>query len=297
VTSDAVARLRAAGVTAGSEALERRWSALEAAVRAEHPSLALDAAAFAEHVASVLPVGSPERELATLDALAGPDLALAWGCLAGDRAALAVFEARFVPKLERALAGLRMPAADEQEVLADLRADLLVGERPRLAQYRGRGRLGAWLRVTATRAGLMKLRGARREQPDEELVARASAGDEPQLAHLKAVYREAFSDAFGAAVRALEAKDRNLLRFHYLDGLGTDEIGLIYGCHRTTVNRWLVATRKKLLVDTRKRLAGALGVGRGELDSIMRLIRSRFELDLSDLLRTREPVEDDRGGA
>ena len=81
-------------------------------------------------------------------------------------------------------------------------------ERPRGSpSIAGKGELRSWLRVTATREGLKRLRGRRPVDGDEVLVAR-STGDDPELSYMKEVYRAAFREAFAAAISALEPRER-----------------------------------------------------------------------------------------
>ena len=69
-----------------------------------------------------------------------------------------------------------------------------------------------------------------------------------------------------------------------IDKLSIDEIGAAHRTHRTTAARWLREIRAKLAARTRDLLAAALRLPDQELDSVMRLVRSRLELSVSRLL-------------
>ena len=69
------------------------------------------------------------------------DQYLACACADGDPAALAAFEAKILPGIAASLRRLALPADVAAEVHQRVRAHLLVGEPPRIAEYQGRGPL------------------------------------------------------------------------------------------------------------------------------------------------------------
>src|SRR5690606_22833013 len=135
---------------------------------------------------------------------------------------------------------------------------------PRIAGYRGKGRLTSWLRVAAIRIAL-DLQASRPSAPlaDDDLVER-----DPELDYLRERYRDAFREAFTAALDELEGRERTVLRMHLLDGLGIDRIGQLYEVHRATAARWLERARSELFEATRRRLRESLGVSASEFASI-----------------------------
>jgi RNA polymerase sigma-70 factor (ECF subfamily) len=155
-----------------------------------------------------------------------------------------------------------------------------------IASYSGRGELRAWFRITATREVLRLVKGARKDQPldDEALYDVFSPADSPELGHIKALYRAEFVAAFREAIASLTAKERTLLRQQALDGLSVDQLGTLYGVHRATVARWVAKARQKLLSRTRRSLMVKLKIGGADLDSILRLVRSRIDLSLDRFL-------------
>jgi RNA polymerase sigma-70 factor (ECF subfamily) len=102
---------------------------------------------------------------------------------------------------------------------------------------------------------------------------------------LKQRYRRELKAAFAAAFATLDARSRNVLRSHYLEGLNIDEIGVLNGVHRTTAARWRADARQSLLKATRRQLQESLGANVTEVDSILRMIRSQLDVSLSRLLR------------
>ena len=171
-----------------------------------------------------------------------------------------------------------------------LRVTLLTGDRaggPGIADYAGRGDLGAWLRSVTVRTALKSLRQARRDRPvDADLDALAAPGASPELALLRASCAADFRAALAEALAALSARDRTLLRQHFVDNLTIDELAPVYGVHRATAARWLARLRAEVLGQTRDALARRLGPAAPELTSVLRLIDSQLDLSLSRLLRT-----------
>jgi len=153
---------------------------------------------------------------------------------------------------------------------------------PILDRYTGRGRLGAWIRVVASRDALKALRGDGREVPiDAARLDRVGAPDaDLEMDYMKAVYRTAFADAFYAALDGLAPRDRLMLRYSVLDGLSIDRIAAAYGVHRATAARWVARARQQLVASTRARLIRAEGLTDSEFDSVTRLIRSQLDLSI-----------------
>ena len=212
-------------------------------------------------------------------------LYLACGCVHGDPAAVRAFDRRYMPDVEKAMARMRLPEADVADVAQSIRQQLLAGPSPRLAEYSGRGELGAWLRVTAVRAGLKRIRGRRPEvDADDALLAVRSVGDDPELGYMKELYRRAFRESFDAAIAQVDARDRVLLRQHFVDGLGVDELAPLYQVHRATAARWVQAARDRLLDETRRQFMQRARVGPRECESVLRLVRSRIDVTLGRLL-------------
>ncbi len=213
------------------------------------------------------------------------ELYLACACVAGDAAAIAAFEARYFPQVA---AAVRRFGSDTfvDDVRQELRQRLFFSAdgKPKLAEYSGRGDLMQWVRAVATRVAL-NLRAARKDDrftsigDDEGLVELALHGDDPELAHMKAKYREEFKQAFAEGVAELPEEQRTYLRLYYLDGLGVVQIAQLFGSSAPTVSRRLSAARAQVLEGTRRLLLSRLKVSDDELSSIMRLIESRLSVD------------------
>jgi RNA polymerase sigma-70 factor (ECF subfamily) len=227
---------------------------------------------------------APDRAQA-LEGVQAADVYLASACARGDARALRLLDAHFLSPIVRAVA--RAHRMDAAELESDVREQVLVRREerpPRIAAYAGRGSLRGWLQVAASRVALNKYRG-RQEVPVEQAVLEQmeEVGDDPALRQLKLRYRSEFATAFAEAFAALPARDRTLLRQHYIDALTGDEMAGLYRVHRATAVRWLAAARAALFAATRQQMAQRLSLSEGAFPSILKLIRSELRLSLGAL--------------
>jgi RNA polymerase sigma-70 factor (ECF subfamily) len=292
--------LRERFLAAVAEPERPRWSAvpglgaaLGAALRegrAAWPGVHLGGEVLVVHIAERLLPG----EAADLSALATTDLYLACACARGDARALSVFDRVFVPQLAQALARLRLSPTDADEVAQAVRERLLLADGPRpprIAQYTGQGELGAWIRVTAARVALDRLRLKRCEQPvgTPEALEPLLPEVDPDLGQLKETYRIEFRRAFAGAMGALDLRQRASLIYSLLDGLTLDKNGTLYGVHGATVSRWMASARATLLAETRRRLGEQLRIDPVEVDGVLHLLESQLDASISRLLRADRP--------
>ena len=111
---------------------------------------------------------------------------------------------------------------------------------------------------------------------------------------MKETYRREFNASLERALDSLTARQRNLLRQQYIDGLSIDELGRLYGVHRATAARWAQAARLALIDATRQILDERLALTDSEFRSLVRLVISQLELRLdSELDPTVDRVDGD----
>jgi RNA polymerase sigma-70 factor (ECF subfamily) len=269
------------------------WQAAFAQARAELPGVDLPWGRFADHVGSIAG-GEP------LPPTHATDIYLACACAAGDPTAIGILEHRYLALTRGSVARYHASPDFVDEVLQELRGKLLLPPSPRIARYGGRGPLGAWVRVAASRVAIDLLRTSEPAAPAEaqpEALADADLGPEVQI--LREVYREAFQESLKAALAALSPKDRNLLRRHLVEHMTLEEIAGPYGVHPATIARRLQAIRDEIAESVR----GALAArhleqgGRSTLDSLARAIRSEVYVSLSPLLASTIADKGEPGGS
>ena len=228
--------------------------------------------------------------LAGRDAAAGlhlGDLYLACGCLDGDAAALAAFDA-LLEEVARKLH--RLAANDDVLQEATQRARHVVIARvdrpPPLADYSGRGALGGWLRIVLARelAALARQGTAARVGRGDELDALAAADDDPEISYFKLHYREQFRQSFAVAAGRLDGAERRVLRYSVVERLGIDDIARLEGVHRATAARLVARARGRLVDETRRALRERLDVGPTEVQSILNLIEREVDVSVQRLL-------------
>lgn len=278
--------LAASGAPGPQAQLGEELLALILAARATYPEVRLDDAIFVRHLARHLPAGAALR--AWLGAIHAGDLYLACACAEGVPAAIEILDRRYRAEVGSFLHALR-PAPDFVEDVAQTVSERLLvgaeGSPPRIAEYSGRGALGGWLRVVTLRVAVTLQRKRR------EVVSSGGGGEQgaqvdaapadPEGELLKRRHAEAYNAAVLAAVGALTAEQRDLLRLHFVEGATFEQLVAKLGLSRATVARRIAAARQEVLARARRELGERLSLGPAEVESLMGLMRSRLDLSLS----------------
>lgn len=270
--------------------MEQEWARWLERAAARRPELATDPARVVALLATKLDGPLTAAALAQID---GGELWLAAGCAQGLAHATARFDADYLADLDRTLGHMKLDADRLAEVRQRVREKLLVPEDgvTKLEQYAGRGQLAMLVRVVAVRAALDRIRAAGRapDAPDDDDAAGALVDEQgsPELAAIKAQHADVFKGAFEAAVAALDADARGLLRLHVMDRLGIDAIASLHGVHRSTAARWLQEIRETLGKQIRRHLRDRLGRRVVDVESVIRAVDSQLDLSFSRLLAPR----------
>ena len=213
----------------------------------------------------------------------GADLFLAAACGAGQPVALKHFETAFLSKVPQYVARLHFDPHDQDELVQRLRLHLLVGPSPRIREYKGSGPLGAWVRVCAVRLGLRLKQvspgGAASDQGALETLV--TGGASPEETVVKAQHRDQFRAALDEAFLRLGAREKTLLRMHFVDGMNIEEMGAVFRVHRATVARWLVAVRRDILEHVKEHVTTTVRTRSSEFHSLVELVRSDMNISLS----------------
>lgn len=259
--------------------------------RASWPRVSLPADLFVRHLAQLLLNSSEGRERAPrIDQLALGDLYLACACVHDLPGSIERLESHYLAKLPTLLGGLRQPAMVLDDVCQSVRILLLVGTGeagPRLAEYTGRGALLSWIRVVAARMAL-KQGVSRRESSEENVLAALEAlpagGADVELELIKRRYRHEFRQAVRESFAALSSEQRHQLRLHFIEGVSTTAMSVLFSVNQSTISRWLKSARQAVFEDTKHRLRERLGLSSNEFTSLLTAIESQFDLSLSQVL-------------
>ena len=282
--ADTWVALRADEGGAAGEVAADAVSRAAAEARAKWPGVHVGDAEFLAWIAERCPDG--EDANAAIERMHTEDLYLACACARADPAAIAVFERDVLPAARPAVARIDPSAIDD--VLAEVRVRLLVdGESgtARIRSYIGRGPLTSFVQVAAMRLAHTRGRAKKDVREDaERLAILPYGGDDPELARIRKELAEPFRRAFGESLAALDARDRNVLRLHLLEGVSTESIGRIYRVHRATVARWIAGVHETLLRETRRRLSRELRIDKNDFESFMRLLASQLEVSIVSAL-------------
>jgi RNA polymerase sigma-70 factor, ECF subfamily len=222
------------------------------------------------------------------------DLYLACACARGDSLAIAAFERAYFSEIDHALRSLRAntpPPLDEVRQL--VRHKLFVaepGSKPGIERYSGRGDLRNWFRVTVHRLLLnLLMRGSPEIPLDDRLFSHLLGGEDVSRndfpkEHYKAEFRTAFHEAFGG----LSTREVSVLRYAFGEELTTEAIGRVYGVHKSTASRWVVAAHDALLTRVKAILIARLDLSEDEYASVLRRVRDSLELSLERFLKVKD---------
>jgi RNA polymerase sigma-70 factor (ECF subfamily) len=254
------------------------WQAAVQLARDAHPDVRYDA----EELAARIEVC---RERGARSDHAG-ELFIAWAAGRGDAAALRHVGRLIAAEAELAARKIDRTPAFTDEVCQAVRVRLLVddGGRLRIDDYAARGPLRGWIGVAALRVALNLKRATNVASHDiiEELV---SGEDDPELRHLKTLYRAEFRDALEAALLALTERQRLVLRLSFVDGLSHVQLARLYDVHETTAARWVSRAAAEVADDARKRLLAKLSLSPSSLESVARMVLSNLDFSIARVLR------------
>lgn len=254
---------------------------LARAGREAWPAFALEAVDFITFLGRTLPAS------AKLSQLRAGDLWLACAYGRGDPEAALALETKYMPRVRGVLSRMGTSPAAVDDILQELRQKLveMSAPEPEKVGYSGRGDLGGWLCITAVHAAQRSSELRQREQPlttsDDALLP--SQEEDPEMAFLQREYREELLAAFREALASLSSRDRNLLRYHFIDGLTVDKLGVLYGVSRVTAWRWVKEAREALCSRTREYLSRQITLSESGFQRVIGLIESQIRVNLEQM--------------
>jgi RNA polymerase sigma-70 factor (ECF subfamily) len=215
------------------------------------------------------------------------DLAIASACVTGDPAAIEYIEQELISSIPRYVRRFSLSAVEIEELKQAARIQMLCGPEPRISKYQGLGPLEGWFRMVVVRMAMLVVtaRTANRETSWTEDIVVSVGGSSARAGVAEiALDRAALSTAVEHALMTLEVREKTLLKLTFVDGLNIEQVGRIYGVHRSTVARWLVEIRRRLFETIRSALAPSRRLPTVELLSFINSLRSTVDVNLSRIL-------------
>lgn len=284
---------RRTDLRAEKDAIDALLLGARAACEKEWPQIRLADADFGVHLARIVPSEGSLYE--ALSSLRLDDLYLACACSKGDPAALRSFEALYFGDIDLGYARYPYLGRSVEDVRQAIREELFVApttRAPKIGNYAGRGALRSWMRAVIANVLVNIMDRQSREIPveDDVFATLSSDDDDPEIAHLKSVYRQELQQAFVLAVEELSARDKNVLRYALAEAMSIDEIGAIYRVNRSTAARWLADAKEVFAGHVRRILTERLKLDVRDHASLLRFALSRVDLTLARYLRVRPPT-------
>jgi RNA polymerase sigma-70 factor (ECF subfamily) len=216
------------------------------------------------------------------------DWFLACACTLGRPDALNAFCATFSDVIARVARRRTRDDHQSDDLSQNLLEKLVLGsrtERPKIAQYEGRGPLRAWvaaaaatLALTAQRALSRRRKNEGRAVEDQRVMARLVA--DPAHALFQQSHREQLGEAIREALAGLSPRDKTLLRLHVGQGMTIDHLAAVYGVNRATAARWLVGAREQVAEEARLRLKAKVDLTDTDVSSLLALISNIMEISV-----------------
>jgi RNA polymerase sigma-70 factor, ECF subfamily len=254
------------------------------AARTEWPSVKIEDAVYLGFLADKVVQRAAEPADHVIRSMPAGCLYLAAACTAGDEAAIAAFHETILPGLRAALSKLALSQTTIEEAIQRAVVMILVGDptRPAIAGYSGRGSLRSWVRSVGVRTArrLAGVTDGGADSAHDELDRIGANVQDPALTVLREQYRDKVREALADAFTRLTARQRNVLRQYYIDGLTIDQLAAVYQVDRATTARWVIGARTRVLDGTRDQLCNVLGISGEEVESILRLVRSQLDVSL-----------------
>lgn len=211
-----------------------------------------------------------------IDEIRADDLCLVIACERGDEKAWEDLVANFDSTVKSAARKFASNSEDTEDLassiwaeLYGLRVDPDGNKKSKLAYYSGRGSLAGWLRAVVSQLAVDQFRKQSKfvqieeSREFENLANEASENinnhvvshaDNPEEILTDKQTAADVSAAVSAAIAALDAEDRLILKLYYFDDLKLKDIANTFGYHEATASRKLV----RIQTDIRKSVEKSL---------------------------------------
>jgi RNA polymerase sigma-70 factor len=227
-------------------------------------------------------------------------LYLCIACGQGCDVACKLLETRYFPALRSHISKFDARPDVIEDLLQQVRFRLLVGTKPRIRSYRGRGSFDAWLRevarsvaIDSIRVDLSRDRRVRRCSQDAMCKEQVHAAT--PLAPDEHVFRQRYvhmvQHALIQSIQTLPRDRRQLLHHYYVSGLNIDQLGSLYSVNRSTAARRIQRSVRSIQRTLRKELTRHMGSpDSGELEGWVPILYRCWGVDLDGFLGARHPI-------
>ncbi|MFM9905913.1 MAG: sigma-70 family RNA polymerase sigma factor [Pyrinomonadaceae bacterium] len=203
-----------------------------------------------------------------IDEIRADDLCLIIACELGQEKAWEDLVANFDSTVKSAARKISSNNEDAEDLassiwaeLYGLRTDADGNKKSKLAYYSGRGSLAGWLRAVVSQLAVDQFRKTSKfvqieeDREFENLANEAANGDgshfgtrteNPEDLLTDKQTESDVSTALSAAIAALEAEDRLILKLYYLDDLKLKDIAATFGYHEATASRKLTRVQSEI---------------------------------------------------
>lgn len=242
-----------------------------------------------------------------VDELRADDLCLILACEKGDEAAWNELVATQDKTVKAAAWKYSSKAEDADDLASSIWAELYGLKhdkdgklKSKLSYYSGRGSLGGWLRAVVSQLAIDEYRKQARfvqveEAREFENLANKSSEKEENSAVIahhenaedifaeKEIARDV-SKALSAAIAALDAEDRLLLKLYYFDDVKLKDIGQMFGYHEATASRKVVRVQAEIRKSVEKLLQTEHGWSESEVKRYLSEAASKLGISLEKLV-------------
>lgn len=212
------------------------------------------------------------------------DLYLAAACAQDVPGALQAFRTRMFPAVAQATKTYDPSVPFAEEVFQRVSEAMFVGGpdgQPKIFHYEGDGPLARFIGTAARRIALRMATTSSRFKGEEALVDHLSRMHTQETTFLKQQHRDLFNRALAIAVRQLSDRQRLILRLNLTERVSTTRIAAMYKVNQSTISRWVKEAARTIFAKVKELVCDELDIDTRELESLLLLVRSQIEINIS----------------
>ena len=253
--------------------------------RAAYPRIVVSEAIFGAHLARCM----KDRRVELPADIPGEDLYLACACAVGARGAATAFERKYGALVRRAISRVLTTPDERQEAEQRVWQRIFVDDEhgpARITQYLGQGPLESWVAVASMRIAVSFVRAETTERRLRAKVIADTASVDPERLSMQGELRAPFEAAVAEALERLKPRERMILKLHVVSGMTLEAISKSLGITRQAVSKTFSQCRVNILGEVEAALKERLKISREDFSSIMRVVASQFDANISRVFTT-----------